>query len=80
MTYTESSIRIKSDINTVFSVFADMENYPGFVPYCREARIIKRETAERIIIEMKIKINGITNKERARVFFQKAIFVLKRNN
>ncbi len=77
MTYTESSIRIKGDINTVFSVFADMENYPEFVPYCREARIIKEETDEIIIVEMKIKINGITNKERARVFFSKSDFCFK---
>lgn len=43
MIRTVNSILIKADIDRVFSVAADMEKYPEFIPSYKEVKVVSRE-------------------------------------
>ncbi len=42
----------------VYDVVADVERYPGFVPWCEQARVVER-TDERYVTEMRIAIRRV---------------------
>ncbi|MFH1562292.1 MAG: SRPBCC family protein [Nitrospirota bacterium] len=49
MIRTVNSILIKADMNRVFSVAADMEKYPEFIPSYKEVKVVSREGNKMIV-------------------------------
>lgn len=49
MIRTVNSILIKADLNRVFSVAADMEKYPEFIPSYKEVKVVSREGNKMIV-------------------------------
>ena len=72
---TRSEIDIEASPSRIIEVLFDYENYASYVPYCKWAKILEKSKDncdERITVELKIALYGISNIETVAVNINKS--------
>lgn len=67
LTHTETTAFSKEQI---FALVADIERYPEFLPWCKAARILKKESDNVLLAELVIGFKGITERYTSHVMLE----------